>query len=124
MAYSGNTGITRIVKAAGYSWQGLKQAYQHEAAFRQEAGLALVLIPLSIWLADDAMQLAMMMASVLLVLIVEILNSAIEAVVDRFGGDIHELSGRAKDMGSAAVSLALLLMFIVWGLILWQNFFS
>lgn len=124
MAFSGNTGMTRIIKAAGYSWQGLKAAFAHEAAFRQELGLALVLIPLAIWLAADAIQLALLLASVLLVLIVEILNSAIEAVVDRFGGELHELSGRAKDMASAAVLLALVLLLTVWGLILWQNLFT
>ena len=84
MADSGNTGLTRIIKAAGYSWQGLTAAYKHEAAFRQELLLAAVLIPLAIWLADNVIQMALMISSVLLVLIVEILNSAIEAVVDRF----------------------------------------
>ncbi len=121
MAYSGNTGITRIVKAAGYSWKGLVSAFSNEAAFRQELALAVLLVPLAIWLAMDFIQLALMIFSVLLVLIVEVLNSAIEAVVDRFGGELHELSGRAKDMGSAAVMLSLLNLCVVWGLVLWQN---
>ena len=121
MAYSGNTGITRIIKAAGYSMQGLKAAFIHEAAFRQELALAVVLIPLAIWLAQDVMQLALLISSVILLLIVEILNSAIEAVVDRFGGELHELSGRAKDMGSAAVFLVMIYMGVIWLLILWQN---
>ncbi len=124
MADSGNTGLTRIIKAAGYSWQGLKSAYKHEAAFRQELLLAVILLPLAIWLAEGAVQLALMISSVLLVMIVEILNSAVEAVVDRFGGELHELSGRAKDMGSAAVMLALIYLCIVWCLILWENFFA
>lgn len=122
MAYSGNTGINRVIKAAGYSWQGLKAAFRHEAAFRQELALAVVLLPLAVWLSQDAVQLALMIASLLLVMIVEIINSAIEAVVDRFGGEQHELSGRAKDMGSAAVMLALICAAVTWGLILWQNF--
>ncbi len=121
MAYSGNTGLTRIIKAAGYSWQGLKAAFKNEAAFRQELLLAAILVPLAIWLATDAVQLALLISSVILVLIVEILNSAIEAVVDRFGGELHELSGRAKDMASAAVMLALMYLCVVWGLVLWQN---
>ena len=122
MAYSGNTGFTRIIKAAGYSWKGIKAAYKHEAAFRQEAGLALVLIPLAIYVAENATQLALMISSVLLVMLVEILNSAVEAVVDRFGGELHELSGRAKDMASAAVTFALIIMTLIWGLMLWEIF--
>lgn len=122
MADSGNTGLTRIIKATGYSWLGIKAAYQNEAAFRQELLLAAVLIPLAIWLADNVIQMALMISSVFLVMIVEILNSAIEAVVDRFGGELHELSGRAKDMASAAVFLALIYMAVIWGLMLWQIF--
>jgi len=122
MAYSGNTGITRIVKAAGYSWQGIKSAYKNEAAFRQETWLALVLIPLAIFLAETATQLVFMISSVLLVMLVEILNSAIEAVVDRFGEEQHELSGRAKDMASAAVSFSLLILVLVWSLMLREIF--
>ncbi|RDH83067.1 MAG: diacylglycerol kinase [endosymbiont of Galathealinum brachiosum] len=122
MADSGNTGLTRIIKAIGFSWQGIKAAYQNEAAFRQELLLATVLIPVAIWLADNVVQMALMISSVLLVMIVEILNSAIEAVVDRFGGELHELSGRAKDMASAAVFLALIYMTVIWCLMLWQIF--
>ena len=122
MADSGNTGLTRIIKAIGYSWQGLIAAYKNEAAFRQELLLAAVLIPIAIWLADNVIQMALMITSVLLVMIVEILNSAIEAVVDRFGGELHELSGRAKDMASAAVFLALIYMTVIWALMLWQIF--
>jgi len=122
MAYSGNTGLTRIIKAAGFSWKGIKAAYRHEAAFRQELYLAAVLIPVAIWLADNVVQMAFMISSVILVLMTEILNSAIEAAIDRFGDEMHELSGRAKDMGSAAVFLALTYMVMVWGLMLWQIF--
>jgi len=122
MAYSGNTGFTRIIKAAGYSWKGIKAAYKYEAAFRQETWLALVLIPLAIYVAENTTQLAFMISSVLLVMLVEILNSAVEAVVDRFGDDLHELSGRAKDMASAAVTFSLIIMVLIWGLMLWEIF--
>ena len=118
MAYSGNTGLKRIFMAALYSWNGFKAAYRKEEAFRQEVWLALVLIPLAIWLADNGIQLALMLGSVLLVLMVEILNSAVEAVVDRIGMERHKLSGRAKDMGSAAVMLSLINVLVVWGLVL------
>ena len=118
MAYSGNTGLKRIVMAGLYSWQGLTTCYRKEAAFRQETWLAIVLIPLAVWLGDNGIQIAMMVGSVLLVLIVEILNSAVEAVVDRIGSEHHKLSGRAKDMGSAAVMLSLLNVVMVWGLVL------
>ena len=114
----GKTGISRIIDAAGYSWQGLSAAYQHEAAFRQELFLALIMVPLAIWLGENGLESAILIGSVFVVLIAEILNSAIEAVVDRFGHEHHELSGRAKDMGSAAVFLALTNVAITWGLIL------
>lgn len=118
MAYSGNTGIKRIVQAAVYSWQGFKAAYKHEEAFRQELLLAIVLIPLGFVLGSDGVEKALLIGSVFLLLLVEVLNSAIEAVVDRFGGEIHNLSGRAKDMGSAAVFLAIVMIIVTWSLIL------
>jgi len=118
MAYSGNTGINRIIKATVYSWQGFKAAYQHEEAFRQELLLAVVLLPLAIMLGEGGVEKALLVGSVLLLLLVEVLNSAIEAVVDRFGEELHELSGRAKDMGSAAVFLAIVLLAVTWGLVL------
>lgn len=118
MAYSGNKGIKRIIKAGLFSWQGLRAVYQHEEAFRQELLLALVLAPLAFWLGNTGMEIAMLLACVLLVLIVEILNSAIEAVVDRFGMEHHELCGRAKDMGSAAVLFSLVNLALVWALVL------
>ena len=121
MGKPGNTGISRIIKATGYSWAGLRAAFKHEAAFRQELALCLVLIPLAIWLGQTGVERALLIGSLLLVLIVELLNSALEAVVDRFGGEQHELSGRAKDIGSAAVFIALLAVIVVWGLVLFPT---
>ena len=118
MASSGNKGLTRIIKATVYSWQGLCAAYRHEAAFRQEIWLCLVMVPLGLYLGDNGVEKALLVSSVLLLPLVEILNSAVEAVVDRFGDEQHELSGRAKDMGSAAVALAIVLMASVWFLVL------
>ncbi|ORM75208.1 diacylglycerol kinase [Pantoea wallisii] len=115
------TGIQRVVKAAGYSWQGLRAAWQHEAAFRQEAIAALVAIIVACWLDVDAITRVLLIGSVVLVVIVEILNSAIEAVVDRIGQERHPLAGRAKDMGSAAVLLAILLALFVWIALLWSH---
>ena len=118
MAYSGNKGFTRLIKAAQFSRQGLRAAYQHEEAFRQEVWLAITLIPLGMYLGENGVEKALLVVSVLLLPIVEILNSAIEAVVDRIGQEKHELSGRAKDMGSAAVALALVLLVLTWTLVL------
>ena len=114
-----NTGIKRVLLAATYSALGLKAAFRHEAAFRQELLLAAVLLPLACWLNVDAMQRMLMISVLFLVLIVELLNSAIEAVVDRVGTEHHELSGRAKDLGSAAVLVSLLLTLYVWVIGLW-----
>lgn len=112
------TGFMRIWRAFGYSISGFKGAYRDEAAFRQEVLLAVILTPLAIWLGKTGLERAVLIGSVLLVLIVELLNSGIEAVVDRFGGAHHELSGLAKDMGSAAVFLSLVLLAVVWGFVL------
>ena len=114
MAGSGNTGITRWIKALGFTWLGLKATFKHEEAFRQEVFLLLVSTPLAFWLGETGVEKALLISSVLLLLIVELLNSAIEAVVDRFGGEIHELSGRAKDMGSAAVFIAMINTAVIW----------
>ncbi|CUZ88697.1 MULTISPECIES: diacylglycerol kinase [Serratia] len=116
------TGLTRIIKAAGYSYKGLSAAWQHEAAFRQELVVTVLAIILAVWLDVGAIARILLIGSVALVMIVEILNSAIEAVVDRIGSEHHELSGRAKDMGSAAVLLAIVLALFVWGTVLWQHF--
>ncbi len=118
MAYSGNKGISRIIKATGYSWQGLRAAYRGEEAFRQEVWLCLVMIPLGLYLGDGGVEKALLVGSLLLLPLIEILNSALEAVVDRFGEEQHELSGRAKDMGSAAVAIAIALAAAVWLLVL------
>jgi diacylglycerol kinase (ATP) len=118
MSKPGNTGLTRIINATGYSWLGLRAAFKHEAAFRQELALCIVLVPTGLWLGQSGVERTLLVGSLLLVLIVELINSAIEAVVDRFGGEQHELSGRAKDIGSAAVFVALLNVIVVWALIL------
>ena len=118
------TGLTRVVRATLFSIAGLKAAWLGEAAFRQECALAIVMIPTAFWLGTSNLERLLLVASVVLVLIVELLNSAVEAVVDRVGSDHHELSGRAKDMGSAAVFLSLLLAAAVWGTIAWQRFVS
>lgn len=112
------TGLTRIIKAAGYSWKGIRSAWQHEAAFRQEAVASIIAIIIACWLDVDAITRVLLIGSVMLVIIVEILNSAIEAVVDRIGSEIHPLAGRAKDMGSAAVLLTILLAIFVWIMLL------
>ena len=111
-------GLKRVWHALHYSLAGIKSAVQHEAAFRQEALLAAVLIPLALFLPASALGKSMMIASVLLVLIVELLNSAIEATVDYVSQDTHPLAKRAKDMGSAAVLLSLLNVAVVWLVIL------
>lgn len=118
MAGSGNTGVTRLIKAMGFTWLGLKATFKHEEAFRQEVFLLIVSTPLALWFGKTGVDVALLIGSVLLLLIVELLNSAIEAVVDRFGGEIHELSGRAKDMGSAAVFVAMVNVALVWFLVL------
>lgn len=116
--FKGKTGLTRVCNAFFYSIAGLRAAYNHEDAFRQEIWLALLLIPLAFWLPASGVGRALMIASVLLVLIIELINSAIEAAIDRISLDHHRLSKRAKDIGSAAVLLALLNVMAVWGLVL------
>ncbi|HCS22197.1 MAG TPA: diacylglycerol kinase [Alphaproteobacteria bacterium] len=108
------TGLTRIIRAFGYSRDGLKAAFSNEAAFRQECAAAAVMIPLAFFIAPDRVMLALMVASVLLVMIVELLNSAVEAAIDRFGPERHPLAKYAKDAGSAAVLVALILAGLVW----------
>jgi diacylglycerol kinase (ATP) len=112
--FKGHTGIDRIVRATSHSASGLRIAYASESAFRQEVQLAAVLLPLSLWLGRDWVQVALLAGSVMLVVIVELLNSGIEAAVDRVSFDWHELSKRAKDFGSAAVMLSLLLCAGIW----------
>ena len=122
MAKPGKTGISRIVKATRYSAQGLASAWKNEAAFRQEAVLVVLLLPVAVWLGQTALERAVLIGSLLIVPIVELLNSAIEAAIDRHGHEHNELSGRAKDMGSAAVFISLLLVAVVWGLIAAERF--
>lgn len=119
--HKGRTGLDRILKASGYSAAGLRAAYGQEAAFRQEVWLALLLVPLAFWLGRDAVEIALLIGSVLLLLIVELLNSAVEATVDRISFELHDLAKRAKDYGSAAVALALLLCATVWLAVLWER---
>ncbi len=118
MANSGNQGVVRLVKALGYSWKGFIAAWRNEEAFRQEAVACLVLLPLALWLGDNGVERALLVLTALLVPLVELMNSAIEAVVDRVGVEKHTLSGRAKDMGSAAVFVSLVILGSVWGLVL------
>jgi diacylglycerol kinase (ATP) len=124
MAKPDNTGIRRILRATKFSAQGLAQAWRHEAAFRQELVLVLLLAPVAVWLGQTALERAVLIGCCLIVLIVELINSAIEAAIDRHGDEHHELSGRAKDMGSAAVFVSLVLVAVVWGLIVAERFFG
>jgi diacylglycerol kinase (ATP) len=117
----GRTGLDRIVHAAINSWSGLRLAYCGESAFRQETWLAVVLVPAAFWVGRDLLEVALLAGSVVLVLIVELLNSAIETVVDRISFDWHALSKRAKDIGSAAVLLALLYCGAVWAAVIYQR---
>jgi len=116
--HKGKTGLRRLWNAFHYSLAGFKAAYQNEDAFRQESLLAAVLIPLALFLPAGAVGKAMMIASVLLVLVVELLNSAVEATVDRISLEDHQLAKRAKDIGSAAVLLSLINLAVVWALVL------
>jgi len=113
-----NRGFLRFIKAADYSWQGIKATYRFEEAFRQEIWLTTILTPIAIYVAASGVELALLLGSLILVLIVELLNSSLEAIVDRIGTEHHELSGRAKDIGSAAVMLALINVIIIWACII------
>jgi diacylglycerol kinase (ATP) len=112
------TGITRLIRSFGYSFQGFRCAWREEAAFRQEIALALVVIPAGMYLGKSGVERALLVSPMLLILVVEFLNSAVEAVVDRSGTERHPLAGMAKDMGSAAVLLSFALLGTVWLLIL------
>ncbi|KPK36486.1 MAG: diacylglycerol kinase [Gammaproteobacteria bacterium SG8_47] len=122
MAKPGATGLRRIMDAFGYSMKGFRAALVHESAFRQELALCLVMVPAAFWLGGSPLEQALLLATLFVVLIVELLNSAVEAVVDRVGDEHDELAGRAKDMGSAAVFLSLTLVGVTWGLLLYQRF--
>ncbi len=115
-----STGLNRLLRATGYSLAGLRAAFRYEAAFRQELALALVLVPLAFVVGRSAIEVALLIATLLLVLVVELLNSAIEALVDRVGLEENELSGRVKDTSSAAVMISLFLVIAVWSIILFR----
>src|SRR4051794_19333051 len=112
------TGFTRMFRAFGVSMKGLSGAFREEAAFRQELALAVVVIPLGLWLGHTGVERALLVAPMLLVLVVELLNSAVEATVDRIGLERHVLAGLAKDIGSAAVLMSFILLATVWALVL------
>ena len=114
------TGFTRLLRALGASGKGLVGAFREEAAFRQELALAVVVIPLGLWLGRTGVERVLLIAPMFIVLIVELINSAIEATVDRIGLERHKLSGLAKDIGSAAVFTSLTLLAVVWVLVLWR----
>ncbi|MCZ4304470.1 diacylglycerol kinase [Zoogloeaceae bacterium G21618-S1] len=116
--FKGKTGLRRLINAFGYSMNGLAAAFRVEDAFRQEVLLAAVLIPLALWFDVSGIERAMLIASVMFVLVVELLNSAVEATVDRVSLDSHSLAKRAKDIGSAAVFVALLNAAVIWALVL------
>ncbi|MEW7972488.1 MAG: diacylglycerol kinase [Candidatus Thiodiazotropha endolucinida] len=113
-----NAGIRRLANALGWSMKGLTATFKHEEAFRQEVYLLILLAPLGFWLGNDGVERALLVAPLLIVLIVELINSAIESVVDRISDEKHKLSGRAKDQGSAAVLISLLLVVLCWGSVL------
>ena len=120
---SGLSGITRIIAATGNSVRGVRDAWKYESAFRQDIALAGVLLVLSFWLAQSLLEWLILILPLFLLLIVEILNSAIENVVDRIGEEHHVLSGRAKDMASSAVMFNLILIAVVWLSMAWSKFY-
>ncbi len=122
MAKPGYTGLTRVIKATGYSWKGFRAAWENESAFRQECTLGLLMLPFAFVIGQSMFQVALLIAVLAVVLITELLNSAVEAVVDRVGHEHHDLAGRAKDMGSAAVFVSLALVVIVWTMMAIKNF--
>ncbi|MCF8030374.1 MAG: diacylglycerol kinase [Desulfohalobiaceae bacterium] len=124
MSAKSNHGISRLVQAFRYSWAGLRWIISHEVAFRQEVASAVVLIPVALWLGDSPVEQALLISSLLLILLTELLNSGIEAAVDRVGAEFHPLAQRAKDLGSAAVFLALVHAGVVWGIIVLPSLIS
>lgn len=118
MAFQNHTGWRRLINATGYSWAGLKAAWRNEEAFRQEGFLCAILTPVALWFGETSVERVLLIGSLLLVVIVELLNTGIEVAIDRIGFERHELSARAKDIGSAAVFVALLNAAITWLLLL------
>ncbi|MGI9245984.1 MAG: diacylglycerol kinase [Steroidobacteraceae bacterium] len=117
-------GATRLLRATQNSWRGLRNCYRSEAAFRQELWVSLLLAPVALWLGRSGVERSLLLGALLLLLIVELLNTAIEVVVDRIGVERHHLSGFAKDLGSCAVLFALLLACLVWALVAWDVIIS
>lgn len=117
MAKPGKTGLSRLVDACGYSWLGYKAGFKNEAAFREELFLGAIMLPTAIIFSESAIELAVLLGSLFLVLITELLNSGIEAIVDRVSHEHHELSGRAKDLGAAAVMTSLINVIVIWSII-------
>ncbi|MEO8445036.1 MAG: diacylglycerol kinase [Gammaproteobacteria bacterium] len=124
MTKHGKRGLRRLLDATGYSAAGLKSAWSGEEAFRQEVLLGIALVPLAFWLGQTSYERLLLVSSWLVVIIVEILNTAVEATVDRISDEKHPLSGQAKDLGSAAVLLSLALALLVWGTVAWERFSS
>jgi diacylglycerol kinase (ATP) len=122
MTKPGKTGLARLFAATGYSMQGLRAAWKYEEAFRIESTLAVLCIPLAFWVGQDLTHKLLLVVCCALVIITELINSAIEAAVDRFGSELHPLSGQAKDIGSAAVFCSLMLFLVAWVPSLWQRF--
>ena len=120
--HKSRTGLNRVVRAAGFSWDGLRSAFRRESAFRQECWLAFVLVPVAFVLGRTWVEVTLLAGSAVVVLLVELLNSAVEAVVDRVSLDLHELAKHAKDYGSAAVLLSLMLCGSIWAAAIWQRF--
>lgn len=118
MPKPGKTGFSRLFDAFSYSWLGYKAGYKNEAAFREELFLGVLLTPVAIVYSESSIELALLIGSLFLVLMVELLNSGIEAIVDRVSDEHHELSGRAKDLGAAAVMTALINVIVIWAIIL------
>ncbi len=112
------TGIRRIISAFRFSIQGLKSCYQSETAFKQEVWAAILLVPLSFWVTTVSIERVLLILPIFIVLIIELINTAVESLVDRVGNEYHVLSGKAKDLGSAAVWLSLLLVILTWSIIL------
>ncbi len=120
--HKGNRGLTRAIHAAKNSWHGLIFAFKEESAFRQELVLLVVLSPIALFLPVGLVEKALMICSLIMVLVIELLNSSVEAAIDRISFEHHDLSKRAKDFGSAAVMLALLIAFVIWAAVLYQGF--
>lgn len=124
MGKPGNTGIRRILRASVYSMQGFDHAFRNEAAFRQEVALTAVLAPSAFWLGRSPLEIATLIGVCLIMLIVELLNTAVEVAIDRHGDEQHALSGAAKDLGSAAVFVTLVLVAVVWLAVVYDRFYA